>query len=500
LRYFLAASVLIVFCASFIVVPKSKKAPNIIFIQVDDLTYKYLGCFGDKNAKTPNIDRLATQGVVFENAVCQGVMCGPSRNSIITGLYPHNLGFYENGQLPSLPKNVPTFTKELQTKGYTTMWVGKSHLRPNTDDYKGLDPSDKKTQAMKTEMGFDYVYQSAGRTVVSKQAKDYLSKGKAWKTGKDNYADFLHQKGLLEKFVAEVKSDKPSTLDPNTEYMDGHFTTHAIDLMKSYVENKPFFMWVNFSCPHEPFDVPQKYIDDFSSQPKYSLISRQREKYDVPSILKPHIDTKTPSQQAQYLTEYAATIHYMDEQVGRIVDFIRASQFSENTMIVFFSDHGIMAGDHGLLHKGTLYKEVLNPSLIISYPKHFKAKRESTTVELIDVPKTIMQFAGVKNEVTKKFNGNDLTPLLTGKGRYKGSGLGFSEIEDCISVTDGRYKCIQTPDMDILFDLKVNPNETENIATINQQKVAQMKGAIAAFINKTGKINPPAKEAKNTED
>jgi arylsulfatase A-like enzyme len=498
--FFLFIAISFLLGSSMIDYNEQKSAPNVIFIEVDDLTAKYLGCFGEKNAVTPNIDKLAKSGVLFEHAQCQGVMCGPSRNSIITGLYPHNMGFYLNGQLTSLPKGVPTFTKEIQKVGYHTMWVGKSHLRPNTDDYKGLEPSDKKTMAMKKEMGFDYVYQSAGRTVVLKQAKEFLLKGKEWIKGKDNYADFLFENKLLQKFVDEGKKDKPSTLDPDTEYMDGHFTSHAIEAMESYKEQKPFFLWLNYSCPHEPFDVPQKYYKSFPPSKMPNAIDFKDEKYTVPSMLRPHPDVKSKPDQAQYMAEYFATIHYIDKQVGRVVNFIQKSKFSDNTIIVFFSDHGIMAGDHGLIHKGTLYKEVLNPSLIISYPKLFKANRERTAVELIDLSKTIMDIAGVEASVTNKFNGYSLVPLLIGKGEYDGNGLAFAEIQEGFSVFDGRYKFIKTANLDILFDLKNNPNETINLANKETKKLEEMKNALATFITKTGKVLPPAKNAKITEE
>ena len=104
--------------------------PNIVFVEVDDLTYSYLGCMGNRLVKTPNIDALARQGVLFKNAVCQGMMCGPSRNCLMTGLYPHNLGFYRNGQMKELPQGVWTLPKALQRSGYYTAWVGKSHIRP----------------------------------------------------------------------------------------------------------------------------------------------------------------------------------------------------------------------------------------------------------------------------------------------------------------------------------------------------------------------------------
>ena len=110
--------------------PEPDSPPNILFIEVDDLTAKYLGIHGAKIARTPNIDSLAQSGVIFKNAMAQGVMCTPSRNSLITGKYPHELGLYENLDLKSLPKDIWAFPMTLQQHGYTNFWVGKNHLIP----------------------------------------------------------------------------------------------------------------------------------------------------------------------------------------------------------------------------------------------------------------------------------------------------------------------------------------------------------------------------------
>ena len=121
--------------------------PHIVFIEVDDLAYTHVGAFGSKTASTPNIDSLAKRGVLFKNAVCQGMMCGPSRNGLMTGLYPHNLGFYRNGQMKQLPQDVWTLPKALQRSGYYTAWIGKSHIRPFE--------ARANPRAMETEMGFN---------------------------------------------------------------------------------------------------------------------------------------------------------------------------------------------------------------------------------------------------------------------------------------------------------------------------------------------------------
>jgi arylsulfatase A-like enzyme len=220
------------------------RKPNILFIEVDDLEYEYLGLEGSPVIKTPHVDRLAQEGVYFSNAVAQGMMCGPSRNSLMTGLYPHNLGFYYNGQMRALPQGVWTFPQALQRAGYYTAWIGKCHIRPF------IGEGSNKTEAMKTEMGFDHVQQTVGRAVLCKQLKN----GKELKN--DWYVGFLRRQGMEKTFVDEC--GRTSTL-PDEVYLDGFFTRAAKDFLNSYDEKKPFFLWLNYSVPHGPYDVPEQY-------------------------------------------------------------------------------------------------------------------------------------------------------------------------------------------------------------------------------------------------
>lgn len=480
--------------SSFILFSKKDNQPNILFIEVDDLTAKYLGCFGADFANTPNVDALAKEGVLFENAVCQGTMCGPSRNSLITGQYPHNLGFYQNKELPSLPKDVWAFPKALQGEGYETFWVGKCHVRPSTSGITAKSPSEKKDKAMAQQMGFDHVYQSAGRVVVLKTVKKQLAKGKGWKRGKDAYGDFLEDNGLIEKFMEETDKSAPTTLDPDTEYMDGHFATTAIDQMKNYVGEAPFFMWVNFSTPHGPFDVPQRYHDMFKPEDMPDIIDPGSEEYKVPAKLKHKINKKGKKGTAKMRAEYAATIAYMDAQVGRLVNYVKSSKLADNTVIVFFSDHGLMTGDHGLVHKTTLFKEVLNTSLIISFPKKYKSRRVERPVELLDLGKTVLDIAGADNASMNSCpNGYSLMPFLK-RGKYQRPDAAFSEVEGFIAATTSRYKYIHNEEQPILFDLEKNSDETINFAKDNPKQVAKMKKMIDDWIARTGELKPPQKD------
>lgn len=458
--------------------------PNILFVEVDDLTAKYLGFNGSRFAITPNIDSLAKNGVYFKNAMVQGVMCTPSRNSLITGQYPHQLGLYENLDLKSLPHDCWTFPSSIQQEGYTNFWVGKSHLLPSGRGIKHKNFIDLKEKSIQQQMGFDSVYQSYGRSMMIQIVQERLKPGQPWETGKFSYADYLDEKGLLETFAKEGGRTNTS-LDPNTDYMDGHFTTYAISELSEYKSEKPFFMWLNYSGPHRPFDVPRSYYDKFWISQMPAIIPADCENFTIPAKLKSSPNTVYDSIRiAVYRRQYMASISYVDEQVGRIVEYIKSSRYKDNTAIVFFSDHGIMTGDHGLLGKNTLFQEVLDAALIIWYPKEFEPRIEETTVELLDLGKTAMAMANVHDSILKVKQGNSLLPLLKKKGRFNGNGLAFSEMKDFKSVFDGQFKYIHNKETPILFNLKDNPEETENWIDRYPERAEELRQAVEEFLKK----------------
>jgi len=484
---FFATIIICYSCESL--VPEKDQRPNILFIQVDDLTAKYMGFFGADFAKTPNLDSLASSGVVFNNAVVQGTMCTPSRNSLITGMYPHNMDLYENLDLFSLPKDTWTFPKALKKEGYKTFWVGKNHLLPYINRSKVENTIiDRRNKAVQVEMGFDDVYQTLGKAMVLDMAQKQFAKDSCWEEGRDAYADFLFENGLLDTLIKEGYNI-PTTLDPDTEMIDGHFTSIVIDKIGAYKGNSPFFMWVNYSGPHSPFNVPKEYLDMFELKDMPDVIDRYCETFDIPKELKQHPIPEELTAMFYYRKKYSAAISYMDAQAGRLIDFINSSRFKDNTIIVFFSDHGIMTGDHGLVGKSTLFKEVLNPSLVISYPKEYKPQRVTIAVELLDLGKTVLDIAGVPKETLDEIpNGNSLLPLLNGNGQFAGSGIGFSELRGLRSAFNGDYKYIDHPETPILFNLKEDPYETQNMIEKEPEMAAHLKKAMDQWFLSSGSL------------
>ena len=475
----------------------AERPPNIIFIETDDLTAKYLGAFGAEWAKTPNIDCIASTGVVFENAVVQGTSCTPSRNSLITSLYPHNLNLYENEDLKFLRKGIWTFPKALQQEGYKTIWVGKNHLLPARDTIDTENIIELKNNALKKEMGFDDVYQSYGKSMVLEIARRQYKNDSCWRENFDAYADFLYHNNLLDQYMEEgVRTN--TILDPNTETMDGHFTTIALEKLQRYKEKEaPFFLWLNFTGPHPPFNVNQKYQDQYRWQDMPPPIDTIHKNYKLPNELAHSPVPKTVKAMNGYRKRYAASIASVDAQVGRILDYLNNTELTQNTIIVFFSDHGIMTGDHGLLEKNNLYKEVLNPALMISYIGKYNARREQKAVELLDLGKTVLDIAGASEiNLSQVPSGNSLLPLLDEKGNFEGPGAGISELKNLRSIFDGEFKYIDHPETPLLFNLLENPDETENRMEQDKEVAIQLKKKLDQLILASQSNNIGRKRSK----
>ena len=394
--------------------------PNIIFIEVDDLTYSYTGVFGSEKAKTPEIDKLAKDGVVFRNAMCQGMMCGPSRNCQITGTYPHQLGLYQNGQMDTLPQGIWSFPAALQRAGYTTAWIGKNHLRP----YGGADHN---AQAMKDEMGFDYALQTLGRSMLRGRAKK--------KKQPDNpYFEYLITNNLFQVYKEDALGKRNTRL-PEEAFLDGWFTEQTIRYIGDNKSDNPFFIWLNYSLPHAPFDVADSYHEPFSDL--------ELKGFGAPKNYR-HSEEVLNSRSTKHLGEQQtienkrgvlAANFFVDGQLGKLRRFLASTGLDKKTILVFFSDHGYLHGELGLNQKYALYRQVTNPCLIISYPEVFRSGVvEGQAVELTDLLPTCLEIAGAP-EVDRGPHGVSLLPLLTGEGAVSRD-YAFGEIYGWVVAAD----------------------------------------------------------------
>ena len=445
---------------------------NIVFIEADDLTQKWVGAFGAEHVRTPAIDRLADEGARFPLAVAQGTMCAPSRNSLITGLYPRNLGFYANGTLRQLPDGIWAFPQALQDAGYYTSYIGKSHIRPPLEGVERRADY-RQNVALARNLGFDEADSYAGRVVVLRGARRAQD---GWQFGQDIYADHLYERGLIPQFVEDAGGI--STL-PEDDYLDGHVRSDAVQWIEDYEGEDPFFLWVNFSAPHGPYDAPGDWIGSYSAEETPPVI-RDDDKSDIPELLLSHPWNRSEDRLQRQRAEYAGMISYMDSQVARVVAALEARGMRENTMIVFFSDQGVMEGDHGLQHKYTLYDEVILPSLVIAMPGLEGGAVFSQPTELLDLVPTVLDVARVPARDRGPAKGFSLFPLLTGSGSFARTEA-YSEIYDAVAMVTPDWKFIESSQGNVLFDRRNDPQELRNAIGDHPQVARELAARMEAW-------------------
>ena len=367
----------------------AEKKMNVLFISVDDMNND-LGCYGHAGMKSPNIDRLAKEGVKFDRAYCQFPLCSPSRSSVMTGLRPDttrvfDLQYHFRQGLPDTVTLPQLFSKN----GYYTARVGKIYHYGN--------PGQIGTSGLDDPASWQEHYNPAGldRTALETDVIRY--------TGKKG--------GGLGAAMAWL--DDPTGKDE--EHTDGKVATQAIQLLEKH-KDAPFFLAVGFYRPHCPWIAPEKYFSPYSLE-NISLppiAEGYRNTLPEPALAStrpwPYMGV-TPDEARQSILAYHAAISFVDAQIGRVVDSLDRLGLRENTMIVFWSDHGYHLGEHGLWFKQSCFEESARVPMIIVPPGGKSAgKASSATVELLDLYPTLADYAGLAP--TAGLQGKSLRPLV----------------------------------------------------------------------------------------
>lgn len=423
--------ILAFFCGSihFTYAQKTSK-PNILFIAVDDLK-PVLGCYDNKNIKTPNIDRLAAMGTVFYNNECQQAVCGPSRASIMTGLRPDVTKVWDlKTKMRDMNPDIVTIPQYLITQGYTTAGVGKIY-HPSCVDKKSDEPSWSipffKSQSADFANGLG--------TPARKQYQLAATKAAIAAEAPENKGDNNKDDKNKDEEAAVAKT-KPSfeCLDlPDDAYEDGVNTLIAKRSIIDLVNGKqPFFFAVGFHKPHLPFVAPKKYWDLYNRQDMplasfqehaangpliaYHRSSELRAYSDVPEFatLSPddfRIGLK-PEKQQELIHGYYACVSYMDAQVGILLNTLDSLGELNNTIIVLWGDHGWHLGDHDLWEKHTNFENATRSPLIIAAPG-FKPGNTKSVTEHLDLFPTLCDLA--KIDIPANLQGKSLKPLMNNK-------------------------------------------------------------------------------------
>ena len=366
----------------------SQDRPNILWITSEGIPLEMLGCYGGTLMKTPNIDRIANEGMRFDNSFVTNALCAPSRATLLTGKYSHLNGIVSNpyaDRSETFDKAQETFPKILQREGYQTGIVGKWHLPVNPG-----------------EVGFDYFVFKNGAGGPYYQETGYF-----------------RNPTLGSKEVVKAR-------------IPGYITDNVTDLAIEGIEQmtKPFMMMVQFFNDHRPFQPPHKYehlyddvrikepgtfYDDYSVRAAAAREAHMRIA-DMPDFDPPASLTTRQRKQWNYqkfMEHFLGTFRSQDDNVGRLLDYLEKSGLAENTIVVFTADHGFFLGDHGWFDKRFMYEQAIRVPWMVRWPGKVKAGsvRKDWVINIDNAP-TALDMAGVA--VPEDMQGRSLKPLMGG--------------------------------------------------------------------------------------
>ena len=422
-----------------------QEQPNILFIAVDDLRPE-LNFYGATHIHSPNLDKLASQSLVFDRAYCSVPTCGASRASILTGLRPTKNRFltFDTRIDEQVPEAV-TLPKLFKNNGYTTISNGKVlHV-----------PVDSKSD-------WDEVWRPGKETL------NYFNQ--------DNQ-ELISQRQRGNPFEAAAVDED--------QYLDGKIAAKGIaDLKKLKNAGKPFFLAVGFMKPHLPFNAPQQYWDMYPEENINLPESYQQPKTTPSNAFHNFGELRTYSNvpqkgplnnemAKQLIQGYYACVSFVDAQIGKVLHELESSGLAENTIVVLWGDHGWNLGEHQLWCKHCTFETSLHSPLLIKVPGKTNGRHVPNITEFVDIYPSLVELAGLKIP-ENQLEGESFVQLINGKERSKNYAV--SKFKDAVTLIKGDYFYTEwTNDEGIayermLFDHKTDPLELYNLAEKEEYK------------------------------
>ncbi|MBK9166233.1 MAG: sulfatase [Bryobacterales bacterium] len=448
-------------------VAHAQERPNIVFVLMDDVRWDELGFAGHPFARTPNIDRLAREGVMFRNAFATTPLCSPSRASFLTGLYPHNHGITDNTDRSPRTHKLKTFPMALQAAGYDTAFIGKWHM--------GLDA--------RPRPGFSHWVSFKGQGDYTDP--EFNIDGKAEK--QTGYAtDLLNERAVA---FARQKRDRPFLLYVSHKAVHPYLLQAADGSVSGDGRFLPAERHQNL---YAGLPVPRR---PNAAHPPKGKPALERKIGDLPPL---GPDTGTDDETIRNRQRMLAAA---DDGVGELHKTLSKMGQLDNTIFIFTSDHGYFYGEHGLsVERRLAYEEALRIPLVIRYPKLAKAGSKIDPMVLsIDVAPTLIEIAGATAQGA--MDGRSFLPLLRGKTNGWRKSFLIEYYSDRVfprvltmgykAVRTGRWKYIhylEIPGADELYDLSVDPYEMTNLAADPgaAKALADMKEELRRLLKETG--------------
>ncbi len=429
--------------------------PNILFIQVDQLAIDVLAAYGNAVAKTPNLDALAAEGTVFENAYCNYPLCAPSRFSMAAGQLASKIGAYDNAA--EFPASVPTYAHYMRALGYRTCLSGKMHF-----------------------VGPDQLHGFERRLTTDIYPGDFAWTADWSKDGFEGATDIrmLTTSGICARSV-QIDYDEDVTHKAIQEIYDCARPT----------EDRPFFLQVSWTHPHDPYlslrEHWDRYTDADIPPPRIPMPSHNENDPHSLRVLRQHglADADISPEVIQRARRaYCGTVSYIDDSIGKLRHALHESGQADNTIIVFCSDHGEMLGERGLWLKKTFFEPATRVPLIIHAPHALQPGRCDTLCSLVDLLPTFATFGsdGAWAGPVEPLDGISLTDIDGQDRTIHVELLCEGILAPIFMLRRGPYKFItSTGDPDMLFDVVTDPDEQQNLATAHAHITADFAAEAA---------------------
>lgn len=418
--------------------------PNVLFISADDLNHD-LGCYGHPLVQTPNLDRLARESTVFERAYCQYPQCSQSRSSMLTGLRPDTIRIYDlQTHFRDTMPNVVTLPQLFRQHNYFVARAGKIYHYGN--------PGDIGTDGLDDKQSWDLVINPAGRD----KAEEHLITNATSHRGLGSSISWLAAEGTDE------------------EQTDGLVATAVISLMEQH-RDRPFFLAAGFYRPHSPYVAPKEYFDLYPLD-QISMPDVSRE--DVAGIPPIALSSTRPwpwfgvtrEEARKGKQAYYATVSFVDAQVGRLLDALDRLGLTDNTIVVFWSDHGYFLGEKGLWKKRSNFERSARAPFLLRAPGVTSPGRCKRPVEFLDIYPTLADLCGLA--APAELEGVSLRPLLTNPqaewDRAAFTQVHFNRNTRGYSIRTQRWRYTEWGSEGSegieLYDHENDPEETNNLA------------------------------------
>ena len=479
----------------------SQNRPNVLFIAVDDLK-PLIGVYGEEQMQTPQIDRLASGGMIFTNSHCQQAVCGPSRASLLTGMRPDYTKVWDlKTRMRDMVPDILTIPQHFRNNGYSTVAIGKIFdPRCVDNDYDGPSWTIPYKESSRYNYPSEYGEPALSYYALpdAKERVKELQK-EARERGEPNISEYIRSKFKPSVELADV---------PDEAYMDGQIANNGIKYMEELAASgQPFFLAVGFKRPHLPFAAPKKYWDMYSRenielaefrQPVENGVELAYHNYgelqsytDIPELssFSDIFSNQLPeNKQKELIHGYYASVSFIDAQIGKLLDRLEQLGLEKNTVIILWGDHGWHLGDHALWCKHSNFEQATRSPLIISYPGG-KRGNYSNPVEFIDIFPTLCELTGI--DIPGQLQGVSLVPGMKdtelkvkpfavsqfGRGTTNGYSI-RTERHRLTLWLKNNYRTDMPFAEDMIaggeiYDYKNDPNETVNL--FNSEKHARLK-------------------------